>query len=171
MANANVIADVKSKIIVSCRHFFAEMIFSATSKVQNYQNKSRENSLYPNKWSLHISRIFKHFQIYLLYPLSLANCKQLRKHNCLYWLSLSPMFFSINIRDPISLGSICSYNDITSIPRHYCCISYRISMSKMLISCNIFCSPCHLLIPLCIFVRKYFQIRSLKSFRKYKPEI
>ena len=29
-ANADVIADVKSKIIVSCRHFFADVIFSAT---------------------------------------------------------------------------------------------------------------------------------------------
>ena len=47
-ANADVIADVKSKIIVSRRHFFADVIFSATSKVQNYQNKTREKSLNPN---------------------------------------------------------------------------------------------------------------------------
>ena len=48
-ANADVIADVKSKIIVSHRHFFADVIFSATSKVQNYQNKTREKSLNLNK--------------------------------------------------------------------------------------------------------------------------
>ena len=41
-ANANMIADVKSKIIVPCQHFFANVIFSTTSKVQNYQNKTRE---------------------------------------------------------------------------------------------------------------------------------
>ena len=48
-ANADVIADMKSKIIVSRRHFFADVIFSATSKVQNYQNKTSEKSLNPNK--------------------------------------------------------------------------------------------------------------------------
>ena len=31
LANAEVIADVKSKIIVSLRHIFADVIFSATS--------------------------------------------------------------------------------------------------------------------------------------------
>ena len=51
-ANADVIADVKSKIIVSCRHFFADMIFSATSKFQKYQNKTEEKSLYPSKYVL-----------------------------------------------------------------------------------------------------------------------
>ena len=49
-ANADVIADVKSKIIVSRRHFFANVIFSATSKVQNYQYKTGEKSLYPSKY-------------------------------------------------------------------------------------------------------------------------
>ena len=29
-ANADAIADVKSKIIVSCQHFFADVIYSAT---------------------------------------------------------------------------------------------------------------------------------------------
>ena len=36
LANADVIAVMKSKIIVSHQHFFAGMIFSATSKVKNY---------------------------------------------------------------------------------------------------------------------------------------
>ena len=54
------IANVKSKIIVSRQHFFDNMIFSATSKVQNYQNKTREKPLYPNKYILitYISRDF-----------------------------------------------------------------------------------------------------------------
>ena len=52
LANADVIADVKSKIIVSRRHFFADVIFSATSIVQNYQNKTGEKSLYPSKYVL-----------------------------------------------------------------------------------------------------------------------
>ena len=43
--NANIIADVKWETIVSCRHFFADRIFSATTKVQNHQNKTREKSL------------------------------------------------------------------------------------------------------------------------------
>ena len=42
-------ADVKSKIILSCWQFFADVIFSATSKVQNYQNKTGEEFLYSNK--------------------------------------------------------------------------------------------------------------------------
>ena len=48
-ANADVIADMKSKITVSRRNFFADVIFSPTSKVQNYQNKTREKFLNPNK--------------------------------------------------------------------------------------------------------------------------
>ena len=43
------IATVKSKIILLRRLFFADMTFSATSKVQNYQNKTGEKSLYSNK--------------------------------------------------------------------------------------------------------------------------
>ena len=53
------IADVKSKIIVSHQHFFADMIFSATSKVQNYQNKTGEKYLYPSKYVL--TTYFKEF--------------------------------------------------------------------------------------------------------------
>ena len=51
-ANADVSADVKSKIIVSHPHSFADMIFLAASKVQNYQNKTGKKFLYPNKWVL-----------------------------------------------------------------------------------------------------------------------
>ena len=58
-ANAYVIADVKSKIIVSRRHFFADVIFSATSKLQNYQNKTGEKSLYLSKYVL--TTYFKEF--------------------------------------------------------------------------------------------------------------
>ena len=71
-ANADVNADAKSKILVSSRHFFANVIFSATSKVQNCQNKTGEKSLHPNKYLLNtISRnvkdIFKYkcFTVYL----------------------------------------------------------------------------------------------------------
>ena len=39
-ANADIIADAKSKIIVSRLQFFADEIFSNPSKVQNYQNKT-----------------------------------------------------------------------------------------------------------------------------------
>ena len=48
-ADADVIADVKSETILSHQQFFANMIFSATSKVQNYQNKTGEKFLYLNK--------------------------------------------------------------------------------------------------------------------------
>ena len=53
-ANADVTADVKSKIIVSRRHFFADVIFSATWKVQNLSK-----SLNPNKYVL--TTYFKEF--------------------------------------------------------------------------------------------------------------
>ena len=43
------IADMKSKIILSHWYFFADMIFSATSKVQNYQYKTREKYQYPSQ--------------------------------------------------------------------------------------------------------------------------
>ena len=59
LANTDVIADVKSRITVSRQQFFADVIFSATSKVQNYQNKTREKSLYPNKYML--TTYFKEF--------------------------------------------------------------------------------------------------------------
>ena len=58
-ANADVIANMKSKIIVSCQHFFVNVIFSVTSKVQNYQNKTGEKSLYPSKYVL--TTYFKEF--------------------------------------------------------------------------------------------------------------
>ena len=46
-ANADVIADVKSKIIVSRRHFFADVIFSATSrKFRTIKIKSEKTPLY-----------------------------------------------------------------------------------------------------------------------------
>ena len=52
LANANVIADMISKIIVSRWHFFANLNFSATSEVQNYQNKTGGKYLYPSKYML-----------------------------------------------------------------------------------------------------------------------
>ena len=86
-------ADVKSKIIVSRRNFFADVIFFATWKVQYYQNKSGEKSLYPNNYVL--TRYFKEFyryfqthQTHMLYPFCLANRKQLRKWNRIYRSSM-----------------------------------------------------------------------------------
>ena len=58
-ANADVIADVKSKIIASRRHFLADVIFSAISKVQKYQNKTGEKFLYLSKYVL--TTYFKEF--------------------------------------------------------------------------------------------------------------
>ena len=52
-ANADVAADVNSKIVVSRRHFFADVIFSPTSKIQNYQKKKTgEKYLHPSKYVL-----------------------------------------------------------------------------------------------------------------------
>ena len=67
LPNADVIADVKSKIIVSRRHFFADVIFSATSKVQNYPNLYTQT----NTCSLHISRNFKDIFKYICFTLYL----------------------------------------------------------------------------------------------------
>ena len=44
LPNADMIANMKSKIIVSHQYFFADMIICGTSKVQNYQNKTGEKS-------------------------------------------------------------------------------------------------------------------------------
>ena len=56
------IVNMKSKIIVSHWHFFADVIFSTTSKVQNYQNKTGGKDLYPSKYVLTI--YFKEFYGY-----------------------------------------------------------------------------------------------------------
>ena len=51
-ANVDMITDVKSKIIISRWHFFANVIFFTTSKIQNDQNKTWEKDLYPRKYVL-----------------------------------------------------------------------------------------------------------------------
>ena len=100
-ANANVIANAtwNAKPLYRVGTFLPTWFFSATSKVQNYQNKTPEKSFYPSKYVLttYLKEFQRHFQIYLFYYLSLANCK-LRKCNRLYRLLLSAMFFSIDIR-------------------------------------------------------------------------
>ena len=57
LANVDVIADVKSKIVVSPRHFFADLIFSATSKVQNYKKQSQK--IIPMSKQIHTYYIFQ----------------------------------------------------------------------------------------------------------------
>ena len=59
LANANMIAEVKSKI-VSHRHFLVNIIFSATLKVQIYQNKTGEKFLCSSKCML--ATYFKNFK-------------------------------------------------------------------------------------------------------------
>ena len=49
----------KAKSLYHVGAFFSDVIFSATSKVQSYQNKTRENSLNPNKQVLNTN--FKGF--------------------------------------------------------------------------------------------------------------
>ena len=115
-ANADVIANVKSKIIVSRQHFFADMIYAATSKIQNYQYKTGEKSLYPSKY-VH-NKYFKEFQRYEKVQSSL--------------LIIAVCHVSL-----IFLESIWSYNHLASIPRH-CSVSHRNSMPKMWISGNAF---------------------------------
>ena len=79
-------ADVKSKIIVSRRHFFADVIFSPTSKVQNYQNKTREKSLNPKKQALTTN--CKGFsQIIVAYRMEIA-CQGC-KHQVMFLMFLS----------------------------------------------------------------------------------
>ena len=73
-ANADMIADVKSKIIVSRRHFFADMIFSATSqKFKTIKIKPEKIPLYTqtNACLLHISRNFKDIFKYICFTLYL----------------------------------------------------------------------------------------------------
>ena len=95
--NADVIADVKSKIIV--QHFSAMWFFLLLQKFKTIKIKSEKNPYtQANKYLLHISKNFKDIFIYILFSLSLANSKQLRKCNHFYRLSLSAMSFSIDIR-------------------------------------------------------------------------
>ena len=57
----------KAKSLLSRRHFFDDVIFSATSKVQNYQNKTGEKSLTEaNTYLQHISRNYtsRNFKIF-----------------------------------------------------------------------------------------------------------
>ena len=97
-ANADVIADVKSKIIESRRHFFADVIFFTTWKVQNYQNKTGKNpNIQTNTYLLHISSNFKDIFKYIC-AFTSANCKQLRKWNRLYRSSLFAVFLKVDIR-------------------------------------------------------------------------
>ena len=73
-ANVDVIADVKSKIIVLRRHFFADLIFSATSqKFKTIKIKPEEIPLYTktNTCLLHISRNFKDIFKYICFTLYL----------------------------------------------------------------------------------------------------
>ena len=72
LPNADVIPNVKSKIIISRQHFFAKVIFSVISIIQNYYDKATENSLYPqNMCLLHISRSFKDIFNYIFFTLYL----------------------------------------------------------------------------------------------------
>ena len=73
-ANVDVIADVKSKIIVLRRHFFADLIFSATSqKFKTIKIKPEKIPLYTqtNTCLLHISRNFKDIFKYICFMLYL----------------------------------------------------------------------------------------------------
>ena len=92
LANADVAVDMKNKIIVSRQHFFADMIFSATWKVLNYQNKTRENVLYSNKYVLttYFKELQRYFQI-LLYSMSLANCRVIPCQIIQFFLRMSPL--------------------------------------------------------------------------------
>ena len=108
--------------------------FSATSKVQNGRKTPLPKQIV---LTTYLKEFQRYFQIYLLYSLSFANCKQLRKCNCLYRLLLSAMLFFQWILDPISLGLIWSYNFLAFIPRHDCSVSYRNSVSKMRIASNV----------------------------------
>ena len=76
-ANVAMIADVKSQIIVSRRHFFAYMIFLPLQKFKTIKIKLEKNPYtQTNTWFLNISR----------------NFKDMRKCNCLYQSLLFAMF-------------------------------------------------------------------------------
>ena len=136
------ITNVKSKIIVSHQHFFADVIFSATSKVQNYQNPYTQT----NTCSLHISRNFKDIFKYICLTLYLQKIVN-NLERCIVFIDchcLSCFFFQ-QLFDPISLEFICTYNDLVSISRHYYSVLYRNSMSEMLFYFFEHKSPCRLL--------------------------
>ena len=57
----------KAKSLYHVSFFLLTWFFSATSKVQNYQNKTREKSLCPSKYVLdtRFKEFWKYFQIYV----------------------------------------------------------------------------------------------------------
>ena len=59
LANVDVIVDVKSKIIISPRHFFVYLIFSTTLKVQNYKKQSQK--IIPMSKQIVLTTNFKEF--------------------------------------------------------------------------------------------------------------
>ena len=104
---------------------------------------------------------FKEFQRYFwMYRLTLylyQTANDWQKCNPLYWPSLFAMFLFI------SLESIWSCNNLISILRHYCIVSYKNNLSKMRISgkvsmfLSVFVKLINNTLGEYIFVRKYFQ--------------
>ena len=97
LANADVIANMKSKIILH-QHFLAHIICSATSKLSklNQRKISITKQICVYYIFQYILKIFSY--IYMLYSLSLANYKQMRKCNRLYWSLLFACFFSVDVQ-------------------------------------------------------------------------
>ena len=97
-ANADVIADVKSKIILSRRQFFAEVIFSATSKVRTIKIKLEKNS-YTQMRAYNISRNFKVIFKYICFTLYLQQTVN-NWESAIIFINRCclPCFFSADIR-------------------------------------------------------------------------
>ena len=84
----------KAKSLYHVGTFLPTRFFLSLPKFKIIKIKLEKNTYtQANTYLLHISRNFKYiFKYILLYSLSLANCKQLRKCNRLYRSSLSAMF-------------------------------------------------------------------------------
>ena len=142
----------KAKSLYHISTFLPTWLFLPLQKFKTIKIEL-EKSTYTqtNTCLLHISMNFKDIFKYICFTLYLwqtvNNWKSaaiFADHCCL------PCFFPQQILAPISLEWIWSYNDWASIPRHYCSISYRNSVSKMQISGNVsysfqHTSPCDLL--------------------------
>ena len=144
-------ADMKSKIILSRRQFFADVIFLPLRKFRTIKIKLEKNSYtQTNVCLLHISRNFKDIFKYICFTFYLQQTVNHWESAIIFIDRCCLPFFFQQTLDPISLEKIWSYNDLASIPRHCCSVSYINSVPQMRISGNVFdvfecTSPCHLL--------------------------
>ena len=151
-ANADVIADVKSKIIVSRWHFFANVIFSTTWNVPNYHKIP-----IPKQIRTHYTfqRILNIFSNTCALPFIFNKLQTTEKlWSFLSIVTFCHVLFLIEIR--YNQFRVGSYNHLALILRHYCSVSYRNSMQKMQITGNVLFFRAYDSLPFAKYLRRIY---------------